>query len=272
MAKAFVVCYQADRPRHPFAHMHLVQNGEDAGYNGRSALARLAGLQLRYVPLWTQPGLLPREESRGDTFTNVGYFGIRDELDPSLAEAAFTDRLHERGFNFTIIDPTRWHDYRDVDVALAVRSFKYPGRFWKKPPSKLFNAWRASVPAIVGEESAYQAERRSDVDFIEVSSRKAVEDALEQLRRDGNLRDRLIANGRCRASEVSDGAITRRWRSVLENDAIPAYRRWRRSSATARRTWIAWRGLTGQLADNVNPIVAARRPSREVLRHRGDWS
>jgi hypothetical protein len=272
MESAFVVCYQADRPRHPYAQMHVVQNGADAACNGRSVLGRLAGLQLRYLPLWTQPGLLARRDERGDLFTNVAYFGITGELDPSLNDPSGKERLRQRGFNFSIPEAVQWHDYRDVDVVVAIRSFQYPGRLWRKPPSKLFNAWMAGVPAILGRESAYQAERRSGLDFIEVSSWQEVEDALEQLRADPGLRARMVENGRRRLADVDERAMTRRWRDFLEHEAMPAYKKWRQSSATARRAWVARRAVMARLEDTVGPVIGARRLSRDVLAHRGDWS
>jgi hypothetical protein len=272
MRSAFVLCYQADRPRHPYAHVHLVQNGADATHNGHSVLGRLAGLDLRYLPLWTQPGLLPRRQTRGDEFTEVVFFGIPGELDPGLADPVWHERLRRRGFNFRIADVADWHDYRDVDVVVAVRSFDYPGQLWRKPPSKLFNAWIAGVPAVLGRESAYRAERRSDLDFIEVLSRQGVEDALERLRADPELRARMIANGRERALEIDDVALTRRWRRMLEDDAIPGYEAWKASSRASKRVWIARRAVLGRLEDVAGPVLGAHRLSRQVLAHRGDWA
>jgi hypothetical protein len=272
MRAAFVLCYQADRPRHPYAQMHLVQNSADAAHNGPSMLGRLAGLDLRYVPLWTQPGLLPRRPSRGDEFTEVAFFGITDELDPSLTDPTWHEQLRRRGFNFRIPDATEWNDYGEVDVVVAARSFAYPGQFWRKPPSKLFNAWLAGVPAILGRESAYRAERRSDLDFIDVSSRQEIEDALERLRGDADLRARMVDNGRQRALEVDDGALTRRWRRLLEDEAMGGYEAWTASSGVSRRAWIARRAVLGRLEDAIHPRLGARRLSRNVLAHRGDWS
>lgn len=272
MHSLFVVCYQADRPRHPFAQMHLVQNGEDAARNGRSALSRMAGLHLRYVPLWVQPGLLPRDEARGEDFTEVGYFGIPDELDPGMRDPDWSRRLAARGFNLTIAEPAHWNDYRNVDVVVAARSFAYRGKLWRKPPSKLFNAWTGGVPAILGRESAFRCERRSDLDFIEVSSVAEVDAALDRLRDDPRLRTRMVDNGRLRAAEVSDKAITARWREVLELEAFPAYEKWRRATPRARRAWMARRSLGARLENAVGPVLGARRLSGDVLSHRGDWS
>lgn len=268
---AFVVCYQADRPRHPFAHVHAVQNGQDAAASGAKVLARMAGLRLRYLPLWTQPGLIPRSDARGDEFRNVAFFGIRGELDRSLLDPAWTDALRARGFELSIPEADRWHDYGDVDAVVAVRSFRYPGAWLWKPPSKLFNAWKAGVPAVLGRESAYRAERRSDLDYLEVRSRAELEAALARLRDDPVLRKDMVENGRHRLAEVDDEAITRRWADLLRDEAVPAYRRWRRRPAAARWAWAARRAVAVPVEGVLRPILDADRLSRDVLRHRGDW-
>ena len=64
MSSTFVVCYQADRPRHPYTHMHIVQNSEDAARNGQRKSALRAGLQLHYIPM-DPADLLARAERVG---------------------------------------------------------------------------------------------------------------------------------------------------------------------------------------------------------------
>jgi hypothetical protein len=271
MSSTFVVCYQADRPRHPYAHLHVVQNGEDANRYGTRRLARWAQLRLHYIPLWTQPNLLARADERGDEFGNVTYFGIEGELDPSLREPAWRERLHDEGFNFTVAPAESWSDYRDVDVVLAARSFTYPGAWYLKPPSKLFNAWLAGVPAILGRESAYRAERRSELDFIEVVSREHVEDALVRLRDDLRLRKAMVENGHTRAEGVSDDAITAQWIRFIENEVTPAYNAWKASSSS-RRVWATVKRAAYVKADSVvGPMLQTRRTVRGLWHHRGDW-
>ena len=270
LLSTFVLCYQADRPRHPYAHVHVVQNGEDAIRNGRSLLARFAGLWLRYIPLWTQPGLVPRRDDRGDDVTNVVFYGIPGELDPSLMDPAWIDRLRAQGFEFSVREPERWHDYSDADAVLAVRSFEYPGKWLWKPPSKLFNSWMAGVPAILGRESAYRAERRRSLDYIEVVTRDEVEAALVRLRDEPGLRKAMVENGRRRLVEVDDRALTARWLNLIE-DAVPAYERWRQLSPAAKRAWVARRRVGVPIEGAVAPVANARKVSRSVIGHRGDW-
>src|SRR5205807_2465078 len=112
---------------------------------------REAGVPCEITNVWPTQGIvithtdfLPHKG--GDRFMNVAYFGIEGELDPSLRDEQWQARLRDLGFDFTIRHPETWHDYRDVDVIVAARSFDYPGGWLLKPASKLLNAWRAGVP------------------------------------------------------------------------------------------------------------------------------
>ena len=270
LASSFVVCVQADRPRHPYAQMHIVQNGADEARSKGRQLDRRAG-RIRYIPLWTQPGLLARDDTRGDRFMNVAYFGIEGELDPSLRDEQWQARLRDLGFDFTIRHPETWHDYRDVDVIVAARSFDYPGGWLLKPASKLLNAWRAGVPAIVGRESAYRAERRGLLDFVEVGSREDVETALLRLRDDLQWRKSIVENGRQRATEFSDEAITRRWRRFIEQEAIPAYEMWLAEPDLVRLGSMVRRAALIKHDAFMGPLLDADRITRQLVRHRGDW-
>lgn len=62
--RCFAVVVQADRPEPALADMTVVQNGLE----GESA-------HRRYIPLWTQPGLVPRDPGRGDTLRTLAYLG-----------------------------------------------------------------------------------------------------------------------------------------------------------------------------------------------------
>ena len=148
------------------------------------------------------------------------------------------------GLSWRLVPRQRWHDYREVDVVVAVRSFDRRD-YRCKPPSKLYNAWRARVPAILGQESAYQANRKSELDYLEVTSVEDAVAALRRLRDDPALRHTMIENGRRRAEDIDPGKIVERWRSVLTDDIVPAHARWcaasrwRRADFLQRRAWAA---------------------------------
>ena len=144
---------------HPYTQIRVVQNH-------KAALKFSASY---YIPHWPHPGLIPRSSSRGDRFETIGYFGDANNLATELKSEAWQTQLQSLGLKWCPIEPDRWHDYSDIDTVLAVRSFEKRDYF-QKPATKLFNAWHAGVPAILGTESAFESERKSDLDYIEVSS------------------------------------------------------------------------------------------------------
>lgn len=201
----FLVCIEADRGRRPFCQLHVQQNPEGTVIANRRLAARLDRRIARlpasnhFMYYWPQPGLVPRDAGRGERFENVVYMGNVANIAPELLEPGFRERLKALGMNFVFEkDPLRWRDYSNVDAVLAVRDFT--GRpHHRKPASKLINAWHAGVPALLAPESAYLAERRSELDFMVVRSVDDIVEALARLKADPELRRRMIGNGRQRA-------------------------------------------------------------------------
>jgi hypothetical protein len=166
-------------------------------------------------------------------FVNVSYFGLPPRLAPQLRSAKFATRLREHGFNLRIVSRDRWDDYSDTDAVLAVRSFA-PVSWHKFPPSKLYNSWIAGVPALLGSESAYQAERRNEYDYFEVHSVDDVLETLLRLRADPGLRAAVARNCAERAVGVDPTRIAETWLAFLTTVAAPAWRDWQRRSAASR--------------------------------------
>jgi len=231
------VCIVADFYRHPFAQWHVVQNRDDR------LLARPSpAWPANFLPHWSETGLIPRDAARGERFENVAYYGQPERLAPQLRDARFARRLREHGFDFRIVERERWNDYSNTDAVLAVRSFAALP-FYKFPPSKLYNAWFAGVPALLGRESAYRAERRSALDYFEVTSTEEVLGTLLRLREDRALREAAAGNAALRAREVQPARLAEQWIAFLTTQAIPAWRQWRERSATSRRAFLAARAL-----------------------------
>ena len=82
----------------------------------------------------------------------------------------------------------------------------------------------------MGCESAYQAERRSELDYLEVFSVDELLLALKRLQNDSELRRAIVNNGQIRAQAVKPSKVTA-WRSFLSDVAVPAYYRWRNQSS-----------------------------------------
>ena len=222
------VCAVADFRRHPFAQLHIVQNSRDPLMVHASP-----AWPASFIPLWPESGLKPRDPARGDLFENVSYFGLPPRLAPQLRSAEFATRLREHGFNFRVVSRDRWDDYRDTDAVLAVRSFANVS--WHKfPPSKLYNSWIAGVPALLGSESAYQAERRNEYDYFEVHSADEVLETLLRLRADPGLRAAVARNCAERAAGVHPTRIAETWTTFLTTVAVPAWQDWQHRSAASR--------------------------------------
>ena len=225
------VCLRADATFHPYAHLHVVLNRRTLGRWYPSF----------YMPHWPQPGLLPRDPARGDRWENAAFFGDPASFTSEMTGAAWEETLRELELRWHFVPPEKWHDFREVDVIVAARSFDNH-RHENKPPTKLFNAWRAGVPAVLGRESAFQQERRSDLDYLEVHSFGEVIEALRRLKNDPELRRAMAANGLERGKESDPERTTKRWQEFFDQIAIPAYEKVRTENPW-QRTLHRWNGV-----------------------------
>ncbi len=213
------VCIIADTYRHPYAQLHIIQNQADK-------ISKQNQWPSFFIPHWPENGLIERAKNRKNQFVNVSYFGSLKRLAPQLRNTGFKQKLQEMGFNWTIVPPNKWNDYSETDVVLAVRSFtKMP--FYKNPASKLYNAWRAGVPAILGPESAYRTEGEDGINYIEVITLPEVFQTLKMLKENEALRNDIIMNGYEMTKIINDDIITEKWINFINNIAIPAYYGWR---------------------------------------------
>lgn len=208
-----LVAVRADHSESHLADFELLQNRvwED-------------GARRFFVPFWPQPGLEPRDPARGARIERVAFKGFAGNLHPAFKEPAFAEALHRRGVELAIdgvdyrgsateTSGLRWGDYRDVDLVLAVRPAV--GTHTDKPASKLYNAWRAGVPALLGPEPAFRELYTDPLDYVEVSSVADVLAAIDRLRDDPSLYQRMVARGRERAREFSTEAVLAQWVDLL---------------------------------------------------------
>lgn len=239
-----LVGLRADDGRNHMAHMHVVQNYQQTFMKGRDVLEKLFAPGISYyIPYWPQPGLIPRDAGRGDLFTNVTYFGLSKNFAPELLTDSWMQSMEREGINFRIVEQRpRWHDYSDVDAICAIRSFDFKPHY-RKPPSKLVNAWLAGVPAILGAESAYRALRENELDYIEVESRESTYRAILRLRDDLAMRRGMVDHGHQRGRDYTHESIAKRWMTFFDDIAIPAYWQWRQASPNYRRMYYFLRGI-----------------------------
>ncbi|MBD2100474.1 glycosyltransferase [Leptolyngbya sp. FACHB-261] len=254
--KLLLVCLKADREAHPFAQLHLVQNPKEAS-NSRFSNSR------HYMPHWPQPGLIPRDSGRSERFENIAYLGHEANLAPELQTPAWREQLTALGLHWSIVEREHWHDYSQVDAVVAVRRLGHQGdsQHWK-PPSKLLNAWHAGVPAILGYESAFQAERKSELDYLEVGSVDDILAALQRLRNQPDLRRAMIDNGRCRAEETQAARLATQWQRFITEVAVPTYNRWSTASHWSQQSFLKRRILTTKVSGMQHRIQSLVLPKR----------
>lgn len=208
----FVLSIRADIEgfRSPIADAEVVQNGKFAD-----------GRRVFFIPHWPQPGLIPRDRSRGTTIRTISFKGRNGSFRKEFHSERFTGFLKERNLVFDYGVPQNgtlpmWHDYASTDLLLAVRpDWKWGKLRCEKPATKLINAWHAGVPAIVGPEYAFRELRRSDLDFIEVNSVEESISAITMLMEKPDLYEAMVENGLERARDFTPERITERWAHVL---------------------------------------------------------
>lgn len=221
-SRLLLVCLRADVDRHPYAQLHVVQNPHQA------IPKRLITLWKSYfIPHWPQSSIIPRNPNRGDTFENVTFIGNEVNLVPEFRDQFWHDQLEALGLQFQKkLSHEQWNDYSDVDVILAIREFGHKNGFRGKPASKLYNAWQAGIPAILGYETAFRAERKSDLDYLEATSLAEVISALKCLQDNKELRHAMVENGWSRSKETQPDRMVARWQNFLINIAVPTYKHW----------------------------------------------
>jgi hypothetical protein len=253
---AFWVCIKGDQNPLPYAHIHVVQNRAELEAPALAVQSvqedrYLLPSQRFYIPLWSQPDIIPRDSSREDRFETIAYYGISYNLAPALRSPDWAKALADLGLCWHHEKQSdRWHDYREVDAILAVRSFNQGQLYPWKPPSKLFNAWGAGVPAILGVESAFQSEQRSSLDYLEVSSYTEALAAITRLRDDRALRRAMVAQGQQRLTEIMPDAIANRWKYFLTEVCQSAYAQWQTQPAWQKRLFFAKRYLATKASEN----------------------
>jgi hypothetical protein len=214
----FLAVVQADRPPPVLADVRLVQNRLGIEHAERD----------RFVVLWPQPGLRPRDPARGAQVSTLGYFGVQNYLAPPYRDERMRAALSAMGVALEPrFRPDEWVDYRAVDAVLAVRQVSELV-LSIKPATKMINAWRAGCIPIMGVESACRQIGRPGVDYLEVTSPAEVVAAVRRLRDDPAAAQRLRAEGRRAAAAHDDDALVRQWVTILEETALPAFERWKR--------------------------------------------
>lgn len=231
--RAFIVCCQHDRYSAPLAHIRVVQNPLQVKNRKRDY----------YVQHWPQPGLMPRDPTRGDSIENVVYQGSYGNIDSQFKTDTFRDRLQSLGLSLKLsqfrnssntgID---WRNYSDADIVLAVRNLTQHD-VKCKPISKLANAWLAGCPAILGPEPGYRAVRKSDLDYLEARTEDEVIQHLTYLIENKDVYRAMVENAKQRAHEVGPEQVKQRWIDVLYGPVLEEFQKWNKANRLIVSFW-----------------------------------
>jgi len=223
-AGQFIVAVVADFVPHPGAQVQVLQNVAHA--------RRFPGGI--FMPHWPQLNLMPRDPARGDRLETIAFFGDRPNIAPELLTDAFAERLKkEASVRLEVRGSDCWHDYSDVDVVIAVRSFSV-ARHLHKPATKLYNAWLAGVPMIGGVDSAFMTEATDGVDYLVARTPDELISHLKLLKSQPVLRQGLVEAGNKRAKAHSREAMKQRWKDLCEKELPERYRKWQQRHPLGR--------------------------------------
>jgi hypothetical protein len=244
-ATPVLVGVRADFRACTYADFEVVQNGYYA--DGRRSF---------FMPHWPQPGLLPRDLERGDRMERIAYKGFVGNLVQEFRSARWLEFLRGQGMVFdddAVLDDsfahpirTRFHDYREVDLVLAVRR----GDARTKPASKLINAWQAGIPALLSPDYAFEELRLSPLDYLAVHNLAEAEAAVLRLKREPGLYRAMIEHGRRRGAAFTVEKITQQW-ALLLFQTIPTLAlarpgRYGKGARSLRHLWQKFRDLAGR--------------------------
>lgn len=202
----FIVSVQADYPRCPRAHFHLVQNKTQTAKNAL------------FVPHWVQPGLVKRKSDR-DTVQKVAFLG-------PLPSSFFPFQGYLKQMDIELVSMQgSWFDLSDVDVLVGVRSYD-SNPHNNKPPNRLFSSWHAHIPFIGGCDSAYQQVAAPAIDYLVAQTPLQVIEAVIALKNNPQLYSQLVQNGIEKTKHYNNDAIAALWKCILSGPVMQQYTKW----------------------------------------------
>lgn len=216
----YVVATQHDAPRPEICDQRVVQN----------ELNILTATD-HFIPHWPQPGLIPRDSTRGSRIETLCFKGSECNLYRDFRTPEFIASLKRIGvrLQFDLKEGVErsslgWNDYRTCDLVLAVRDATEED-LKLKPASKLINAWIAGAPALLGPEPAFAVLRQSEFDYVEVRTPQDVLNAVERLAGQPMLYQAMVERGRQRGEEFQHRRITARWHALIAGPVTDDFQR-----------------------------------------------
>ena len=225
-ADYFYVACRTDAHYPEFGHYVLHQNLIQTGKSNEI-----------YVPQWPQPGLILRDNQRGNDVKTVAFFGQpKRNLAEAFQSEAFLSELNKRNIEFILKgksnNSVEWHDYSNVDIVIAVRDV--PVELLKiKPVNKATNAWLAGALCITGDEPAITAAFNSNKAVLHATTIDGVLAIIERLREQPELFAELLTEGQKLAQDYSEPSILSYW-VRMEEFVAPEFERWKKTGKAER--------------------------------------
>lgn len=224
----FLIALQSNRYPNAYANLHLVQSS-----------CHQKQIHNSYVlPPWPTPEIKPRLDHLGDRFEHIAYIGHLDDLAIGLKHHSFCQQLQALDLTWqTLIHFEARADYRNIDAIVALNHLTevpYPTGF--QNARKLYDAWIAGVPIILGNDCVYQEHCQSQLDYmtVDVALKRTSDNpsepviaALSQLKNQATLRQAMVTQGKKRAQEIELTPLVKQWSIFFETVAMPAYYQWK---------------------------------------------
>jgi len=198
------VVIRADKYYASSTHLSIVQSPQHA----------LKYKNSYYINHWPQPGLVPRKKN-SHVIEKIGLAGKPKHYATKKYQERFLKDMSDRGIEIVHLDRSRWNDYSDIDIMLAVREFNKK-IITHKPASKLVNGWKANVPVICNPESTYRWIGNRGEDFLEVEDYRQLIDAIDFLSDNSKLYQQIIEKGAKKASVFTNEKVCLEWIDLFE--------------------------------------------------------
>jgi hypothetical protein len=219
----------------------------------------------RWVPPLTQRGLRARTSSRRGNIRTLALKGNKSNVPPIVRTREWVDALASRGIGWWLDMSERaddldqaWHDFAEVDAILCAHHPDHLHDPFRKPATKLLNAWAAGCVPLAERMPAYLELGTEGQDVLFLDQLTECVEVLAQLNSDPGRLASIERNVAERGREFSVERTSRRWLDALLEAAEAADETaWRRST---RMIAIAEKRLV-HLAHEA--VAAARRPGAD---------
>lgn len=215
-ANSFIVGIRADNPPFHRREIEIVQSPANLGSNSTFL-----------VNHWPQPNLIPRDPARKNHVSKISYFGGEGGMSSKYFQPVVVSALDKLEI---ILDPcfdtTRWNNYEDTDLVIAVRNHHHPLLINTKPASKLVNTWRAGCVALLGNEPAYRAAGSPGQDYFEINSPADMLRVVTCLKQSPEIYQKVREAGISKSKEFDFEAIQQRWIELFLGPIAETYIEW----------------------------------------------